>query len=77
VLFLGLITTGLAYLMYFRLMAAIGAVRVATVAFLIPMFALVWGALFIDEPITLANIIGGALVLTGVALVNGLIGKKA
>ena len=73
VLFLGLITTGLAYFMYFRLMEVLGAVRVSTVAFLIPVFALVWGRIFLGEPITTANLIGGAFVLLGVAIVNGLL----
>jgi drug/metabolite transporter (DMT)-like permease len=73
VLFLGLITTGLAYFMYFRLMEVMGAVRVSTVAFLIPVFALIWGRVFLGEPITTANLVGGSLVLLGVAIVNGLL----
>jgi drug/metabolite transporter (DMT)-like permease len=73
VLFLGLVTTGLAYLMYFRLITQMGPVRTSTVAFLIPVFALLWGWVFLGEPLTLANIVGGALVLLGVALVNGLL----
>jgi drug/metabolite transporter (DMT)-like permease len=76
VLFLGLITTGLAYFMYFRLMEVMGAVRVSTVAFLIPVFALIWGRVFLGEPITTANLVGGALVLLGVAVVNGVVPVK-
>ncbi len=76
-LFLGFVTTGVAYLLYFRLLAAIGAVRTSTVGFLIPVFALLWGAIFLGEPITTANIVGGGLVLLGVAFAQGLFERKS
>jgi drug/metabolite transporter (DMT)-like permease len=60
--------TALAYLMYFRLIARVGAVRAAAVTFLVPMFATLWGALFIDEAVTLQMIAGGVVILVGTAL---------
>jgi drug/metabolite transporter (DMT)-like permease len=76
VLFLGLITTGLAYFLYFRVLDKLGPVRTSTVAFLIPVFALLWGRVFLGEPITGANLLGGGLVLVGVACVQGLFERK-
>jgi drug/metabolite transporter (DMT)-like permease len=76
ILFLGIVTTGVAYLLYFRLLDKIGVVSTSTIAFLIPVFALIWGRVFLGEPITASNVIGGGLVLAGVALVNGMLDRK-
>jgi drug/metabolite transporter (DMT)-like permease len=76
VLFLGLVTTGLAYFLYFRVLDRLGPVRTSTVAFLIPVFALLWGWVFLGEPITSANVIGGAMVLLGVAFVQGIFTRQ-
>lgn len=70
---LGVICTGLAYLLYFRLLARTGPVNAASVTLLVPIFATVWGALFLSEPITMRLIVGGAIVLLGTALALGLI----
>ena len=79
---LSVLCTSLAYLMYFRLLAEVGGTRAITVTFLIPLFGAVWGALFIDEKITLMMIIGMGTILLGTALVVGVlklrwINKKA
>jgi drug/metabolite transporter (DMT)-like permease len=66
---LGAVCTGLAYLIYFHLLPALGPTRTMTVTYLVPIFAMAWGALFLAEPITLGMSIGGAVILTGVALV--------
>jgi len=66
---LGVVCTGFAYALYFRLIREAGSERAVTVTFLVPLFAQVWGALFIDEAITWASAIGCALVLFAVALI--------
>jgi drug/metabolite transporter (DMT)-like permease len=65
---LGIGCTALAYLLYFRLITRIGAVRASAVAFLIPAFASLWGLAFLHEPITLQMLLGGAVILLGTAL---------
>lgn len=66
--------TALAYLLYFRLIARVGAVRAAAVTFLIPVFATLWGNLFLDEAVTLQILVGGGVILVGTALALGLVG---
>ena len=65
---LALASTALAYLIYFKLIAEAGPQRALTVTFLIPLFGVLWGALFLDEPLTFGMLAGGALIVTGVAL---------
>lgn len=69
---LGIASTGLAYLIFFRLVARIGPVRAVTVTFLVPVFAMAWGALLLDEPVTWRMVTGTAVVLVGTALATGL-----
>jgi drug/metabolite transporter (DMT)-like permease len=66
---LALVCTAAAYLAYFRLVVRIGPVRALTVTFLIPVFGLLWGALFFGEPITFSMIAGCATVLIATSLV--------
>lgn len=73
VLALALVCTSFAYLMYFRLLAEVGSTKAITVTFLIPLFGSLWGALFIGEQITLLMIIGMTIILTGTALVTGVL----
>jgi len=68
-LVLGLICTGLAYVLYFRLLSDVGSEKAVTNTFLVPVFAQIWGALFLGEHLTLAGAIGFALVLLAIALV--------
>jgi drug/metabolite transporter (DMT)-like permease len=65
---LGLFSTALAYVMYFRLLANIGVSKSLTVAYLVPLFALFWGMLILDEPITTSMIFGCGLILSGTAI---------
>jgi drug/metabolite transporter (DMT)-like permease len=58
-----------AYFIYFRLIADLGATKALTVTFLIPLFALLWGALFLHEAINLNSVIGCALVVLATWLV--------
>jgi drug/metabolite transporter (DMT)-like permease len=72
-LVLALLCTGVAYLMYFRLIARLGPSRAISVTFLIPLFGTLWGALFLGEAVTPAMWIGGAVILAGTALVTGVV----
>lgn len=70
VIALGLLSTALAYLMYFRLIAHLGSTRSLTVGYLIPLFAIVWGVLWLGETVTASMGLGGGLVLLGTAIAN-------
>jgi drug/metabolite transporter (DMT)-like permease len=65
VLALALASTAIAYLLYFRLIADVGPARALTVTFLIPLFGVLWGALFLQEPIGVNMLSGCALILAG------------
>jgi drug/metabolite transporter (DMT)-like permease len=73
VVLLAVLCTGVAYLLYFRLIARLGAARAITVTYLIPLFAVLWGALFLAETVTPAMAAGGAVILAGTALATGLL----
>jgi drug/metabolite transporter (DMT)-like permease len=77
VLALGVLGSGLAYLLYFALIASAGASRAILVTYLVPAFALVYGAVFLDEAVTATALAGLALVLGGTALATGLAGRRA
>ena len=68
VLWLGGISTGLAFLGYVRLIEKIGAVKTSTVAYFLPIFGIIWGYIFLDEVITLSIVIGCFTILLGVFL---------
>jgi drug/metabolite transporter (DMT)-like permease len=65
---LGVLCTGIAYLIYFRLIYRVGATRASTVTYLIPLFGVIWAWIVLGEPLTLTMAIAGALILGGVAL---------
>jgi len=73
--FLGLLSSGLGMWMYFRLLRRIGTVPAMSVTFLSPLVAMVSGALYLGEAITLQMVAGCAVVLLGTALSLGLIGR--
>lgn len=62
---IGLFCSALAYLLYYRLIADIGPGRALTVTFLVPIFGMLWSALFLGERITAAMVAGSLLVLAG------------
>ena len=68
-LVLGLVCGAVAYLLYFRLVADLGATGALSVTYLIPVFGVLWGALFLGEAVTLPMIAGGVLVLIGIVFV--------
>lgn len=65
---LGVLCTGLAYALYFRLLARVGPARAATVTYLVPLFGVAWAWALLDEPLTPAMALAGLLILGGVAL---------
>ena len=65
---LGVLCTGLAYFLYYRLLYRIGAPRTSTVTYLVPLFGVIWAWVFLSEPLTLSMAVAGALILGGVAL---------
>jgi drug/metabolite transporter (DMT)-like permease len=62
---LALASTAFAYLLYFRLIATIGPARALTVTFLIPVFGVIWGFLFLGELLTANTFSGCTLILAG------------
>jgi len=70
VVLLAVLSTALAYVIYFRLIASVGPTRTTTVAYLVPVFGMLWGALFLAEPLGPSSFIGFALIACGVALVT-------
>ncbi len=68
---MGIASTGFAYILYFRLIANVGPAKAITVAYLIPAFAVIWGALILDETVTALMIVGCMIIFLGTALVTG------
>jgi len=67
---LGILASAIALILYFRLMVDIGATRALTVTYLIPLFALLWGMIFLGETLTWSAIGGALLILAGTVLVT-------
>lgn len=67
---LGVLGTALAFVIFYRLMAEIGAGRASLVSYLAPGVALVYGALLLDEEVGWAALAGLALILGGVAIAS-------
>jgi drug/metabolite transporter (DMT)-like permease len=66
---LGLVCGAVAYLLYFRLVTDIGATGALTVTYLIPVFGVLWGALFLGETVSAWMLAGAALVILGTVFV--------
>jgi drug/metabolite transporter (DMT)-like permease len=69
ILGVSLVCSALAFLLFYRLVADLGPTRTLTVTFMIPVFGVLWGALFLGEPIGAGTIAGGLTVLAAMALV--------
>ncbi len=67
---LALLASGVAFLLYFRLIADVGATRALTVTYLIPLFGILWGWLFLGEALPASALAGGVLILAGTVLVT-------
>jgi drug/metabolite transporter (DMT)-like permease len=68
---LGFLGTGLAYVLFYRVMADLGPTMTAAVTYLVPITAVTVGLLFLHEPFHLRLVAGGALVVGGILLLNG------
>jgi drug/metabolite transporter (DMT)-like permease len=68
---LGIMCTGVAYLLYFGLIRDVGMTSALTVTFLNPLFGILWGVLFLHETIGWNTVVGSAIVISGTALVTG------
>jgi drug/metabolite transporter (DMT)-like permease len=68
---LAVLSTALAFVLFFRLIARIGPTRTQTVTYITPAFGMLWGALFLGERITGGMLAGFALVAASMVLVNG------
>lgn len=76
VLVLGIACTGIAYILFFRLIAHVGPARAVAVTYLLPVFGMLWGTLFLDEIISHNMIAGCLVILLGTALATGILKWK-
>ncbi|MES3000642.1 MAG: EamA family transporter [Pseudomonadota bacterium] len=78
VIVLGVLCTGIAYILYFRLIENAGPARAVAVTFAIPVFAVLYGVLFLGEHVTGWMLLCGAVIVCGTALSTGLLsfGRK-
>jgi drug/metabolite transporter (DMT)-like permease len=68
VIALGMVGTGIANAFYFRLIARIGPARAIAVTYLVPVFGMLWGLIFLHEAVTASMLAAGAVILLGTAL---------
>ena len=73
VIVVGIVCTGIAYILYFRLIEQAGPARALAVTFVVPVFAVAYGALFLDEHVTAWMLLCGAVIVCGTALSTGLV----
>jgi len=65
--------TAFGYVLYFRLLEGAGPTSAMAVTYLIPLFGMVWGWLFLDEAATVTMLIGCGFILAGVAVATGIV----
>ncbi|MBA2874747.1 DMT family transporter [Thermaerobacillus caldiproteolyticus] len=70
VLGLAIFCTAIAYLFYFYLLANVGPTKTLSVTFLVPVFGVIWGMIFLHEKITIGMIAGLAIILTSIFLLS-------
>jgi len=68
---LGVVCTGIANIIFFRLISQVGPAKAITVTYLIPVSGMLWGLVFLHEPITVGMVIACAVILLGTALATG------
>ena len=76
VVWLGLLGSGLAYLVFFRLLRSWGATRTSLVAYLLPIVGIALGALVLNEAVDARLLIGTALIIGGIGVVNSRFGAR-
>ncbi len=67
---LALLSTSFAYILYFQLIKKVGSTRALTVAYLVPFFAMLWGAILLKEPVSESMMLGCGFILLGTAIAN-------
>lgn len=77
VVMLGVVCTGVAYLIFFKLLNDIGTSSTLTVTFLVPVFGVMWGVIFLDESVGWHTLAGTILVIAGTIKTTGFSFKKA
>jgi drug/metabolite transporter (DMT)-like permease len=70
---LGVLCTGVAYVLYFRLLESVGPSRALAVTFLVPVFAVLYGVILLSEHVSAWMLICGAVIFSGTALSSGLV----
>ena len=70
---LGVVCTGIAYILFFRLISQIGPAKTMSVTYLIPAFGVFWGWLILSEAFNLSMLLGCSFILLGVGLTTGVI----
>ena len=74
-LVLAFVCTGLAYVLYFDLIAKVGVSRALTVGYLVPLFGIFWGYVFLGETLSSLVLIGGSCILLGVMLATNIMSR--
>lgn len=74
---LALLSTAVAYLIYFRLIENVGPTSTLTVTLLVPVFGLLFGVLLLDEPFGIGTLAGLGIILTSVVLITGIVLPKS
>lgn len=69
---LGVFSTAVAFVLFYRLIARLGTTRTVVVTFLIPVFGMTWGGLFLGEGVTTSMVLSAVLILFGTALSQGM-----
>nr|WP_297348413.1 DMT family transporter [uncultured Glaciecola sp.] len=72
-LILAVVCTGVAYIMYFDLIAKVGASQAMTVGYLVPMFGILWGMVVLGEVLSTYAMVGGSLIIIGVMITTGIL----
>ncbi len=69
----GVLCTAVAYVLYFRIIQSLGPSRAITVPYVIPVFAVFYGSVFLGESLTLRTLLCGLVIAVGTALATGLL----
>ena len=67
---LAIVSTAIAYLVFYRLIGVWGATKTTTVTYLVPVFGMLWGSIFLGEHITLTMVLGGMVIIAGVMILS-------
>ncbi|MBF7074291.1 DMT family transporter [Glaciecola sp. MH2013] len=74
---LAVVCTGVAYIMYFDLIAKVGPSQAMMVGYLVPVFGICWGIIVLGESLSTQAMIGGTMIIFGVMITTGILKRKA